>query len=60
MLLEPQAGTFTLPAILAAVEGTLRRKAEAKHFNYAAVPVTSLRYRFVALNEIWRVLVARG
>lgn len=60
LLLEPQAGALPLPAIQAAVEGTLRRKAEAKHFSYAAVPVTSLRYGFVALNEIGRVLVARG
>ncbi len=60
LLLEPQASVFTMPAVQAAVDGTLRRKAEAKHFSYAAIPVTSPRYRFVALNEIGRVLVARG
>ena len=60
LLMEPHEGAFTLPAIQAAVEEVLRRKAEAKHFSYAAIPVTSLRYRFVALNEMGRTLVARG
>ena len=34
--------------------------AEAKHFTYTAVPHTSKRYRFVALNEIGRMLVEQG
>ena len=60
LLLEPHEGTFTIPTIQAAVEETIRRKSEAKHYSYMAVPVTSLRYRFVALNEIGRTLVSRG
>ena len=60
LLMEPHECAFTMPAIQAAVEETLRRKAEAKHFSYTAVPVTSQRYRFVALNEMGRKLVTRG
>ena len=37
-------------------EGTLRQKAEAKHYQYTDIPVESQRYRFVALNEMGRVL----
>jgi hypothetical protein len=40
-----------------AAEKALRRKAEAKHYSYARIPVESQRYRFVALNEIGRMLV---
>ena len=40
-------------------EETLRRKAEAKHYSYSPIPVESQRYRFVALNEIGRLLVER-
>ena len=58
--MEPHECAFTMPAIQAAVEEALRRKAEAKHFSYTAVPVTSQRYRFVALNEMGRRLVTRG
>lgn len=60
LLLEPHEEAFTIPAIQAAVEETIRRKSEAKHYSYTAVPVTSLRYRFVALNEIGRVLISHG
>ena len=60
LLMEPHAAAFAMPAIQAAVEETLRQKAAAKHFSYAPVPVSSLRYRFVALNEMGRMMVARG
>ena len=52
MLLEPTEQAFLDPAIHAAVEATLRRKAEARHFDYTSIPLTSQRYRFVALNEM--------
>lgn len=42
---------------IARMEGTLRRKAEAKHYSYRPIPIESQRYRFVALNEIGRMLV---
>ena len=57
LLLEPSEQAFTTPFIQQAVEETLRRKAKAKHFDYKPVATDSLRYRFVALNEIGRRLV---
>ncbi len=57
LLLEPTEQAFASPFIRQAVEETLRRKAEAKHFDYKPVATDSLRYRFVALNEIGRRLV---
>ena len=60
LLMEPDESAFVNEAVMAATEETLRRKAEAKHYSYVRVPVESLRYRFVALNEIGRMLVERG
>ena len=57
LLLEPTEQTYVAPFIKAATEETLRRKAEAKHFDYDKLPTDSRRYRFVALNEIGRRLV---
>ena len=52
LLLEPAEQSFLDADIRAAVEETLRRKAEARHWAYTPIPVTSQRYRFVALNEM--------
>ena len=52
LLLEPIEQMFLNDGIQAAVEETLRRKAEARHYTYTPIPVTSQRYRFVALNEM--------
>ena len=52
LLLEPTGQAFLDAGIQAAVEETLRRKAEARHYAYTPIPVTSQRYRFVALNEM--------
>jgi hypothetical protein len=57
LLMEPDGSAFVNPVVMAATEETLRRKAEAKHYSYSPIPVTSQRYRFVALNEIGRLLV---
>lgn len=59
MLLEPDEGVFSNPMVEKATEDVLRQKAEAKHFTYTSIPHDSLRYRFVALNEIGRMLVER-
>jgi hypothetical protein len=59
LLMEPDESAYVNETIMAATEETLRRKAEAKHYSYARVPVESQRYRFVALNEIGRLLVER-
>lgn len=52
LLLEPTEQYFLDAGIQAAVEETLRRKANARHHSYTPIPVTSQRYRFVALNEM--------
>ena len=52
LLLEPVEQAFLDADIQVAVEETLRRKAEERHFTYTPIPVTSQRYRFVALNEM--------
>lgn len=52
LLLEPAEEAFLDASIQKAVEATLRRKAEERHYSYAPVPLTSQRYRFVALNEM--------
>ena len=52
LLLEPTEQTFLNVDIQSAVEETLRRKAAERHYSYKQIPVTSQRYRFVALNEI--------
>ena len=59
LLMEPDSSVFTNQAVMKATEDTLRRKAEAKHFSYHPIPIESQRYRFVALNEIGRLLVDR-
>ena len=57
LLLEPKKSAYEHPTVVNMVEETLRRKAEARHYAYTAVPHDSKRYRFVALNEIGRLLV---
>ena len=54
--MEPKESAFVNPMVMNATEDTLRRKAEAKHFSYTSVPVESKRYRFVALNEMGRII----
>ena len=52
LLLEPTEQAFLDVGIQTTVEETLRHKAEARHYTYTPIPVTSQRYRFVALNEM--------
>ena len=59
LLLEPNENAFFNPDVMKATEEKLRQKAEAKHYSYTHVPVESQRYRFVALNELGRMLVER-
>ena len=56
LLLEPTADTLTLPDIQTRTEQTLREKAEARHWNYQPISVTSDRYRMMAANEIVKLL----
>ena len=57
LLMEPEESASVNPVVMKATEEALRRKAKAKHFSYRPIPVESQRYRFVALNEIGRLLV---
>ena len=59
LLLEPTEQSFLDASIQKAVEETLRRKAAARHYCYTPIPVTSQRYRFLALNEMVKRLVLR-
>ena len=59
LLMEPDESVFSNPMVEKATEEVLRQKAEAKHYTYTSIPHDSLRYRFVALNEIGRILVMR-
>ena len=59
LLMEPEESAFVNPAVMMATEEVLRKKAAAKHYSYTGVPVNSQRYRFVALNEMGRMLVTR-
>ena len=52
LLLEPTEQAFLDASIQKAVEETLRRKAEERHYSFTPIPVTSQRYRFMALNEM--------
>ena len=56
LLLEPTADTLTLPDIQTCTEQTLRDKAEARHWSYQPIPVSSDRYRMMAANEIVKML----
>ena len=56
LLLESTEEAFLDASIHKAVEETLRRKAEERHYSYTPIPVTSQRYRFMALDEMARRL----
>ena len=57
LLLEPTEQAFSSPFIHQSVEKALRHKAKAKHIEYKPIAADSLRYRFVALNEMGKRLV---
>ena len=59
LLLEPTEEAFLNTCIQEAVEAALHRKAEERHYSYTPIPVTSQRYRFMALNEMARRLANR-
>jgi len=59
LLLEPTEQSIISVPVRQATAATLQKKAEAKHLAYSPMPVSSLRYRFVALNEIGKILCGR-
>lgn len=59
LLLEPTEEAFLDDSIQKAVEERLRHKAEERHYSYTPIPVTSQRYRFMALNEMAKRLASQ-
>jgi REP element-mobilizing transposase RayT len=59
LLLEPTKQTLFSPFIISATEEALRQKNIDKHLSYMFVPISTQRYRFIALNEIGKLLVTR-
>ena len=57
LLMEPTEEAFRDEGVMAAAEESLRKKAEARHYSYTPIPLTSQRYRFMALNEMGKRLV---
>jgi hypothetical protein len=60
LLLEPDVSAYADPTVKAATLETLKQKAEAKGQSYTEVQEQSMRYRFMALNEMGRLLTARN
>ena len=60
LLLEPHESVFADFEIKTTTEETLRQKAETKHLSFSSIPIDLLRCKFVALNEIGRMIVERG
>ena len=60
LLLEPHESAFADAVVRKATEDSLRKKADEKHWSFSSIPIDSLRYRFVALNEIGRMMVEHG
>ena len=60
LLLEPTEQTIMAKYVQHATEENLRKKADAKHLSYTPIPITSQRYRFMALNEIGKILCGQG
>lgn len=56
LLLEPTEDTFLLPIVTDAVEKAAIKKAEEKHLDYVSLPPESKRWRFLALNQIGKMI----
>lgn len=60
LLMEAYPTTYEDKRLVTATENALRRKAEARHQTYAPLPHSALRWRFMAGNELIRILVERS
>lgn len=56
LLLEPTEQTFNAPSVATATIATLQHKTEERHQTHSPISTSSQRYRFIALNEIARIL----
>ena len=59
LLMEAYPTTYEDKRLVTATENALRRKAEARHQTYAPLPHSALRWRFMAGNELIRILVEK-
>lgn len=59
LLMEAYPETYEDKRVVAATDNVLRRKAEERHRYYEALPHNTMRWRFIAGNEIIRILVSR-
>ena len=59
LLMEAYPTTYEDKRLVTATENALRRKAEARHQTYAPLPHNALRWRFMAGNELIRILVEK-
>ena len=59
LLMEPEDSAFVHPEVMVATYEALRRKAEERHYQYTEIPVSSQRYRFMALNVMGKRMVER-
>lgn len=60
LLLEAYGETYRDARVVTATENTLRMKAEAKHIAYSPLPMGSRRWRFVAGNEMVRLIITHN
>jgi hypothetical protein len=59
LLMEAYPETYEDKRVVAATDNALRRKAEERHRYYEALPHNTMRWRFIAGNEIIRILISR-
>ena len=57
--MEAYPETYEDKRVVAATDNALRRKAEERHRYYEALPHNTMRWRFIAGNEIIRILISR-
>ena len=59
LLMEAYPTTYEDKRLVTATENALRCKAQSRHQTYAPLPHNALRWRFMAGNELIRILVER-
>lgn len=59
LLLEPTEDTYLSSLVKERTDAAIRNRAETEHYAYTSVPPESMRYRFMALNEMAQLLACR-
>ena len=60
LLMEAHPATYEDARLVTATENALRRKAQGRHQTYSPLPHSALRWRFMAGNELIRILAERN